>query len=45
LQTAANGSGHTAYHGKSQAVQHTNAIVLQPAAARQSAPRAVRHIA
>jgi len=44
-QTAASGSAHSAYQGKSQAVEHKSASVAQPAAARQSAPRAVRHSA
>jgi len=43
--TAASGSGQIAYHGSSQAVDISSASVLQPAAARQSAPRAVRHSA
>jgi hypothetical protein len=42
-QTAASGSGQIAYHGKSQAVEASSASVLQPAATRQSVPRAVRH--
>jgi hypothetical protein len=41
--TAASGSTQIAYHGSSHAVDTTSAIVLQPAATRQSAPRAVRH--
>ena len=44
-QTAASGSGHTAYQGSSQAVETSSATVAQPAATRQSAPRAVRHSA
>jgi hypothetical protein len=43
--TAASGSTHTAYQGSSHAVAHNSAIVLQPAATRQSAPRTVRHSA
>jgi len=45
LLTAANGSTQIAYHGSSQAVEISRAIVVQPAATRQSAPRAVRHSA
>jgi hypothetical protein len=43
--TAASGSTQIAYHGNSHAVHSSSAIVLQPAATRQSAPRAVRHSA
>ena len=43
--TAASGSTQIAYHGNSHAVETSSAIVLQPAATRQSAPRAVRHSA
>ncbi len=45
LLTAASGSTQIAYHGNSHAVDTSSAIVLQPAATRQSAPRAVRHSA
>jgi len=43
--TAASGSTQIAYQGNSHAVASSSAIVLQPAATRQSAPRAVRHSA
>jgi hypothetical protein len=43
--TAASGSGQIAYHGSTQAVDASSASVLQPAATRQSVPRAVRHSA
>jgi hypothetical protein len=43
--TAASGSTQVAYQGKSQAVESNSASVVQPAATRQSAPRAVRHSA
>jgi hypothetical protein len=41
--TAVSGSTQIAYHGNSHAVDTSSAIVLQPAATRQSPPRAVRH--
>jgi hypothetical protein len=41
--TAASGSSQVAYHGNSHAVESSSASVVQPAAMRQSAPRAVRH--
>ncbi len=40
--TAASGSAQITYHGNSHAVERSSARVLQPAATRQSAPRAVR---
>jgi hypothetical protein len=43
--TAASGSSQIAYHGSSQAVDSSSASIDQPAATRQSAPRAVRHSA
>jgi hypothetical protein len=43
--TAASGSGQVAYHGRSHAVESNSASVVQPAAMRQSVPRAVRHSA
>jgi hypothetical protein len=43
--SAASGSAHIAYQGSSHAVDASRASVAQPAIARQSAPRAVRHSA